>query len=431
MSAIDWKQILPNVFLIVCGGKGVVYNPLLGKFFSVNAEGFEIINDYLQNGLQEKHIFHEVLLNNGLLVSADLPKKGREGNFYSREVTLSLSGGCNLRCIYCYANGGINPKFLSWKSITRSVDQLFMFAKTSEEQEATLSFHGTGEALTRWGTLVKTVEYAQKQKPAEIKLRFALVTNGTLIDDVKAEWLKNRDFAITVSMDGLEEIQNKQRPKADGSGSYDDVVEGIKALVKVDANFAVRSTITGNNQSEMVEFLELCASLGCKDVSVVPFSSTGRGEKGIEPIDPTKFVESYILAQERAAVLGVRFSTPSGSLNNVSARYCDGDGNIFAVMPCGSISSCTRVTRAEDSLASKFFIGNVNGEHGIEIFQEKVKALRDLNLYSFPECQNCYAKFSCCGGCHHTRLINGGVPKDYCEIIRGVMWYHLEKLAFS
>lgn len=431
MSTLKWQQILTNVFLIQNGEKGVVYNPLLGKFFSVNAEGFVIINDYLRNGLQEKHLFHEVLLNNSLLASAELPKKGKEGNFSPREVTLSLSSGCNLRCTYCYAHGGVNPMILQWQAIVRSVDQLFVFALESGEQEAFLSFHGTGEALTRWNTLIKTVAYAKEKLPAGLRLRFALVTNGTLIDNAKAQWLKDNDFAITVSMDGLEETQNNQRPKADGTGSYQDVVNGIKALVNVGANFAVRCTITGNNQSEMMDFLELCASLGCKDLSVVPFSSTGRGETGIKPIDPEKFVQSYIQAQERAGKIGIRFSTPSGSLNNVSARYCDGDGNIFAVMPCGSISSCTRVTRQEDSLASKFFIGNVNEEDGVSIFQEKVKALKDLNLYSFPECKDCYAKFSCCGGCHHTRLINGGVPEDYCKIIRGVIWYHLEKLAFQ
>lgn len=430
MSTLNWQQILPNIFLIQNGGKGVVYNPLLGKFFSVNAEGFEIIKDYLKNGLQENHLFHGVLLSNGLLASAELPKKGKEGRFSPREVTLSLSSGCNLRCTYCYAYGGVNPISLSWQAIVSSVNQLFIFAKESEEQEVVLSFHGTGEALTKWNTLIETVEYAQEKLPVGLKLKFALVTNGTLIDDAKAKWLKDYDFAITVSMDGLEETQNKQRPKADGSGSYQDVVNGIKALVRVDANFAVRCTITGYNQSEMVEFLELCASLGCKDVSVVPFSSTGRGEVGIEPINSVKFVQSYIQAQERAKELGVRFSTPSGYLDNISARYCDGDGNIFAVMPCGSISSCTRVTRQEDSLASKFFIGRIDGSKGIEISQEKVEALRDLNLYSFPECQDCYAKFSCCGGCHHTRLINGGVPRDYCEIIRNVIWYHLEGLAF-
>ncbi len=430
MATLTWQQILPNVFLIQNGEKGVVYNPLLGKFFSVNAEGFVIINDYLQNGLQEKHIFHEVLLSNGLLASAELPKKGKEGKFSPREVTLSLSSGCNLRCIYCYAHGGVNSKVLPWQAIVQSVNQLFIFTKESGEQEAVLSFHGTGEALTQWNTLIETVEYAQEKLPAGLKLKFALVTNGTLIDDAKAQWLKNYDFAITVSMDGLEETQNKQRPKADGSGSYQDVVNGIKALVKVNANFAVRCTITGKNQSEMVDFLRLCASLGCKDVSVVPFSSTGRGEVGVESIDPIKFIQSYIRAQEKAKELGVRFSTPSGSLNNVSARYCDGDGNIFAVMPCGSISSCTRVTRQEDSLASKFFIGKIDEKEGACIFQEKVETLKSLNLYSFPGCQDCYAKFSCCGGCHHTRLINGGVPEDYCKIIRGVIWYHLEKLAF-
>jgi uncharacterized protein len=262
-------------------------------------------------------------------------------------------------------------------------------------------------------------------------ISFSLVTNGTLIDDEKARFLKKHNFSVVLSMDGIEEVQNTLRPKANGAGSFNDVLAGMKALVENEVSFAVRTTVTGLNQDTMLEFLKLCASHGCKEISVAPFSATGRGEEGVDDVDPDIFIKNYLLAKERATELGMVFITPSDYLDNVSLRYCNADGESMAVMPEGIISCCTRVTKKSDSLVDMFVIGQVT-EDGVEINQSQVEKLKKLNLLNYPECQDCFVKYTCSGGCHHTRFLNGGhQPASYCKIMRAVVWNTLKNAAFK
>lgn len=431
MHELIWQQLHTDIFLIQENSAAVVYAPLLGKFFSLESEGLKIISDYLEKGSPKEHIFYQHLEKEGFLKVVEQPRTAREGPLNSREVTLSITSACNLRCIYCYANAGFNPLNLRWKIIEKSIEQAYKFATERGDDEIELGFHGTGESLVRWPVMVKAVDYALKLLPRNWKAYFSLVTNGTLINDERAKYLKKHNFSVVLSMDGVKDIQNKLRPKANGEGSFEDVLFGIRMLVKYEVPFAIRTTISGINQDSMLDFLELCASNGCKEISVSPFSMTGRGLKGVPDINPEAFIRDYIAAKDRAKVLGIEFFTPSDGLDNASARYCNADGESFAVMPEGVISACTRVTKSDDALSDLFIIGEVTST-GVEINQQKVDELKTLNLYQFSECTECFVKYTCSGGCHHTRLINQGMqPKSYCKIIRSVVWDTLSKAAFN
>lgn len=431
MCNLEWNEIHPNIFFVQEDCVGVVYAPLLGKFFSVPREAIQIVLDYINSDKSKTSEFYQYLLSEGFFEEAEIPRVAKEGPFNSREVTLSVTSACNLRCTYCYANAGINFCDLPWTIIEKSIEQLYVYARRRNDTEVELSFHGTGETLVRWQVMVDAVKYALRLLPDDWTINFSLVTNGTLIDEQKAKFLKEHNFSVVLSMDGVEEVQNILRPKANGKGSFNDVLSGMKALVNNDVFFAVRTTVTGLNQDTMLEFLELCAANGCKEISVAPFSATGRGEHGVDNVDPEIFIKNYLLAKEKAQKLGLIFQTPSDCLDNASIRYCNADGETMAVMPEGIISCCTRVTRKSDQLAELFIVGKVT-ENGVEISQDKVEKLKTLNLYSYSECQDCFVKYTCSGGCHHTRYLNNGLqPSSYCKIIRVVVWDTLKKAAFS
>lgn len=426
MKTLQWSKIGENIFLIEKGEIGIVYAPLLGKFFSVDADGISLVKEYLANP-EEGNEFYQYLLENEFFQEVALPQ-GRIGEKYGpTELYLSLTSGCNLACRYCYARAGENSRRLSWERIEVSINQLYRYAKENEENEVEITFHGTGEATVEWKTLVKTVEYALQTLPKDWKLYFSLVTNGVLLSEEKVQFLKQHEFSITVSMDGLERVQNLQRPYRDGRGTFPAVVEGIRLLVKYGVEFGVRTTITGENQEEMVEFVKFCSELGCKAVYLVPYSRAGRGEEGIASVDPELFIQDYTYLLEQSEELGIKVRTLSDDVGRVSAGFCDADGSIFAVMPDGSVSSCTRVTRADEALAKMFFIGEVT-EEGVYIYPAKVAQLRQLNVYSFAKCDNCFARFVCAGGCHADRL-TGELSEESCYITREVVWSQILRLV--
>lgn len=425
METLHWSKINDNIFFIEKGEQHIVYAPLLGKFFPVHADGLALVKAYLTNP-EEQNEFFQYLLANGFLKNTMLPPD-RIGKAYGpTELFLSLTSDCNLACRYCYARAGEERKVLAWDKIQRAVQKLYQYAKEKGEKEVELTFHGTGEATVEWKTLIQTVKYALQELPEGLNLHFSLVTNGTTLNEEKVRFLKQHGFSLTVSVDGLEKIQNLQRPFRNGKGTFRTVVKSIHLLVKYETAFGVRTTITGDNQEEMVEFVKFCAKLGCKTIFLVPFSRTGRGENGITPVDSKLFIQQYAYLLEQSDSWGIKVRTVSDRINRIKAGFCDADGDIFAIMPDGSISSCTRVTRVDEPLAKTFFIGKVT-QDSVFIDLTKVSQLRKLNVYSFTECNNCFARFVCAGGCHTDRLARG-ITEESCYITREVIWSQIQHL---
>ena len=424
MESLSWKEVVPDVYIIWNSpSEGVVYSPLHGIMFSANREGMDIIDNYLEGGGDHNHPFHTVLRDRGILESVDQPMGSPMHPFSTWDVMLSISEECNLRCIYCYASGGESHLVLPWESITQTIRYLFRFAD-QYDNEIEICFHGTGEALVRWETLVKIVDYALSICPSDVDVVFSLVTNGTLIDEERARFLAAHDFFVSVSMDGLQVVQDLQRPKADGTGSFEAVVRGLSNMKVAGVRFMMRCTITGSNVTEIPDFVAFCAEMGAQKVAVVPFSAVGRGVSGVESLDPEVFIRSYLCAVPVAEGVGIEFLMPGAELEKVRARFCRADGSNFAVMPDGGVSCCSRVTRREDALADPFYIGHVHGL-GVTIDQSRVDTLRKLNVRSWEQCEGCFARFNCAGGCPHDRLLFGSIPEEYCRIVRTVLWYQL------
>jgi len=412
-------------------GEGLIYSPLQGKFFSADGDSQSIVNDFISSGKPSQHEFYTILSDSELLAGKREPEKPEKTIYRPTALMLSLSNQCNLRCVYCYANAGNSSKILSWNLITKSIDTMFTNAIETNKENIEVCFHGTGETLVRWETFRKTVNYVLSKKPEAIRVDFSLVTNGTLLDDERIKFLVANNFIITLSMDGTQPVQDKQRPSADGKGSYDDVIKGMKLLVDAKIDFIVRSTITSENIDLMSEFVILCAGLGCPEISFLPFSAVGRGATDLSQVTPHSFIENYLLAKKKGRELGITVSMVGTNISEISSYYCDAVGYNCVISPEGDISACSRVTSADDSLASVFIIGNVT-ESGLIVNQEKINSLANFNLYSYPECNDCFAKYVCSGGCPHDRLsFENKMSSTWCEIVKNLVWHEVRELAIS
>lgn len=157
MKTLQWSKIGENIFLIEKGEIGIVYAPLLGKFFSVDADGISLVKEYLANP-EEGNEFYQYLLENEFFQEVALPQ-GRIGEKYGpTELYLSLTSGCNLACRYCYARAGENSRRLSWERIEVSINQLYRYAKENEENEVETMKEDCIEFITSMGMLADCSE---------------------------------------------------------------------------------------------------------------------------------------------------------------------------------------------------------------------------------------------------------------------------------
>ena len=416
------ERLDADLFLIQNGEESIAFSPLRRKYFSVSKFGVLALKDYYLRGIRNSSV-SSFLEKNGLLSPVEMEQPDFKKLYKPESLTLALTSGCNLRCIYCYATAGVNSKIMKYDIARAAVDIVAKNAQDSGLKILKITYHGGGETLVVWSLMKKISEYAESIWSKKIK--YSIVTNGTLINPVIVDWMKKRQFNVLVSIDGPKKIQDKQRPKADGTGSFTDCLRGIGLLKRGNIPCAIRATVTQENIQYLKAIVDIAAQTN-SNLKLEPVTLTGKGLYNVTPILADEFVANYIEALDYAKCLHVKVIS---SYDNIGVKqdFCAGNGQMFCVLPEGDITSCSRVTRKDDLLANLFLIGKIS-EGQIQINQEKVNFLRGLTISNFSQCEDCFARWSCSGGCYHTRLSNEGrLPVEDCSIVKQILWYRLKQ----
>ena len=148
---------------------------------------------------------------------------------------LQVTQSCNLTCIYCPFATNSNTDIsrhhsnshMSLKTAKQAVD--FLFKRSGDVDWVNIGFYG-GEPLLNVDLMKGTVNYA-KEKFDGKRINFFVTTNATLLNDEIIEFLFQNRFIITFSLDGPKEIHDRHRLRADGTPTYDTVMNNLKKTV--------------------------------------------------------------------------------------------------------------------------------------------------------------------------------------------------------
>lgn len=147
-----------------------------------------------------------------------------------------VSARCNLACEYCYV---FKHKDMSWRDLPRTVssDTVALFAERLREyaehedlQNILVVLHGGEPLLVGSTVLVQHMDTIRDFMRDTTQVNFSLQTNGTLITNLFAEACHKRGVQISVSIDGPKHVHDSRRHGANGSGSFDRVLAGIRCL---------------------------------------------------------------------------------------------------------------------------------------------------------------------------------------------------------
>jgi len=90
---------------------------------------------------------------------------------YISTLVLWVTTDCNLRCRYCYANGGDKAEYMDWQVARQALDIMI-----KESRGFKIQFAG-GEPLLNMELIEQVVDYTRN-----MKVVYQLQTNATLID---------------------------------------------------------------------------------------------------------------------------------------------------------------------------------------------------------------------------------------------------------
>lgn len=341
------------------------------------------------------------------------------------ELSIPITDNCNLRCKYCYACAGENNKVKSFtkEMLTSAIDAYFNFVNDCKEKYITnknnrlrISLAGGGEP-TIYPSLFQYAIDLCKQRAAEIGFNcvFSMPTNLTC-DRQLLDYIIQNFSHLSVSFDGMDFIQNYHRPFANGAESFGVVFNNAKYLRDNNFGFSLRVTVTDYSVDYMPEIAEFFHENFPKSaISFEKMHVMGRSLiSGINAPSDEYYNQKFMDLLEYAKQKQIPVKNASvNRFNSLRTTYCGAVGiPNWTITTDGRIVSCER-----DNLPAIFSFGKFDfNESKFIIDEKKLNAIRELNVFNFPECADCFCKYNCGGDCPDLRMIDG----INCSLIRSI-----------
>jgi SynChlorMet cassette radical SAM/SPASM protein ScmE len=325
-----------------------------------------------------------------------------------RSADIEITSRCNLRCRYCYYFD--NPA-VEYKDL--SADEWLQF------------FDELGQCAVMNVTLQGGEPFIRKDLPQLIegicrnRMRFSILSNGTLIDDAVAAFLADtgRCDSVQVSVDGSgPQIHDACR----GEGSFTAAIQGIRTLQRHDVPIAVRVTIHRHN----VHDLEAIARLLVEDLGLGGFSTNSAGylgscrqnaeevmlttqerQEAMETLlNLSERYDGRISAQAGPLAEGEMWQRMEGARVEGASPFPDGGyltgcgchNNTINVRADGVITPCSMLPHME--------LGHINNDSLMEIWHShpalhQLRRRHTIPLTAFEFCKGCPYIPYCTGNC--------------------------------
>lgn len=434
-------KLTKELFVIPDKEDFFLYAPLKGVLLKVNSGIIDLLKKVKEKQIDpESEKTLQPLIESGIISdSEEIKPSKRKNDLKPTGVTLMPTTDCNLRCIYCYGEGGVNPSDLDEETALATIDFIINNAIKKQEKKISVSLHGGGEPLL-WKNrklLINTVDYVKRKcSENDLEFRISAATNGVLNKE-QLEFIKENICNLTLSFDGPEDIQNKQRPGVNGTKTFNKVMKTLEYFEQNKINYGIRSTITRDSVHRMEELVTFFNSISSnKRVHFEPLFECGRCKttKSKSP-DSKTFLENMIKALEtaRKQSMGIKYS--GSSVERVSDSFCGAAGSNFCVTQDGNITSCYEVIREDDSRSEIFFYGSFNRKtKEFEFDKIALENLASRTIDNLPYCSDCFVKYSCAGDCLAKVETEGDMfdpSKNLrCDINREILKYkfdHIDK----
>ena len=134
------------------------------------------------------------------------------------------------------------PQNMPLKTALDAVELLFREAGPGDK--VSLSFLGGEPLLNRSVIRAATEHAAALAAVRKSALTLSITSNGTLIRPEDFEFFETHGFAVTISLDGVGDVHNRQRPFKNGRRSYEQVVERIRPALSQQRLMQVSARVT-------------------------------------------------------------------------------------------------------------------------------------------------------------------------------------------
>ena len=310
------------------------------------------------------------------------------------EAWLHVTDRCNLRCHYCFLpheHLDMSPEIGQ-----ASIDAIFRSALANNYPEVKIKFAG-GEAMLRFPFVLELHEYAQELgKRYNISVDSIILTNGTLLTTEKINAMLKTGLRLMISLDGLGDGHDQQRPYAGGRSSSSDITRGIDLALQMRLIPHISITVSNLNADKLADLLEwvlkreLQFSINFYRENI--FSNAYR---------ELLLSEEKIIAGMRAAFKAIERNLPRHSLlpslvdladlSSAHLRTCGVGQSYLVFNNLGQVSKCHMQMNKP--------ITSVKAEDPLAFIRADTLGIQNISVDRKEGCNSCEWRYWCSGGC--------------------------------
>jgi uncharacterized protein len=311
-------------------------------------------------------------------------------------LTLNVTQLCNLHCHYCAAGGdGTYGDPVRQISVEKTLPQVkLLMNRLTPGGHFSITFLG-GEPLMYPKAIQLIGEYTRDLGASQnIQTAFQIITNGTLINNEVLDLLAPIKPTITFSLDGPPEINDSRRPQRNGKSSTHQAIQGLEKLVDRKNEFGpiLMHAVFNKDHLDVVRTWNFFKKFNI-DKMEFTYDVTEKDETA-----NMNFVESLKKAAALAFAEGGEkelrrihfFDVYFDQLDNQYKKenYCGTGKSLLSLDSRNQIYQCPLEVSFKDRMVGQ----------DTTINWKNLKSL-EAPLIELNNCQNCWARHLCGGGC--------------------------------
>ncbi|MDK2964695.1 anaerobic sulfatase maturase [Lacrimispora sp.] len=336
------------------------------------------------------------------------------------------SGLCNMECDYCFYCDESEKRrqasygFMSKETLINVMRKTLSYG----EQSVGIAFQGGEPTLCGIDFFEEAVRCVKQYNVNNLKIEYALQTNGYSITEEWCEFFKKNHFLVGLSVDGMEETHDKYRHSKKGKGTYQKVLNAARLMKKSGVDFNILTVVNKETAENIIsiykeykrngwEYLQFIACLdplgetrGQREYSLTP---KAYGEFLIKLFhlwykDWKRGKQPYIRQFENYIGILLKYEPESCEQRGICGiqNVVEADGGVY---PC------------DFYVLDEFKLGNLNQDTMAKIQERRSEiGFVDRSLNHSEDCRQCRWFSLCRGGCYRCR--EGVVDNYFCESYR-------------
>lgn len=316
---------------------------------------------------------------------------------------------CNLRCSYCfYANVSSLREVRSFGKMKSEVACKMIehiYADLEDGDQLTMAFQGGEPTLAglSYFRMITTLIAAQEKA---VVVHYALQTNGTVINEKWCAFLKEHQFLVGLSIDGMEQYHDLNRVDTRGRGTFQRVIQTKRLFDSYQIEYNILCVLTNPLAIEAEKVYDFLKEEQIEYIQFIPclaeLNTTEPDNYALTPRHFALFYRKFFLLWFNDLIKGNKMSvklfddilnllvnqqlTACGILGNCQVQYViEADGSVY---PC------------DFYVLDQYRLGYIQEQTLRQLFSQDVSQRFICDTLPMEEtCKACPFQKICRGGC--------------------------------